>query len=62
MSNPDPRPIRCVVFHRPGPKWQHGVDFREQEGVGEHVQHYLNLHEQGSSNLAVHSCCRMQVA
>lgn len=22
------------------------MDFREQEGVGEHVQHYLKLHEQ----------------
>ena len=49
MSNP--RPIRYVVFHRPGPKWQTGVDFREQEGVGEHVQHYLKLHEQGKLEL-----------
>jgi uncharacterized protein YciI len=27
------------------------VDFREQEGVGEHVQHYLKLHEQGKLEL-----------
>ncbi len=47
MSNPTPRPIRFVVFHRPGPTWQNGVDFREQDGVGEHVQHYLKLHQQG---------------
>ena len=45
MSNP--RPVRYVVFHTPGPIWKSGIDFREQEGVGEHVQHYLKLHEQG---------------
>ena len=51
MSNPNSRPVRYVVFHRPGPKWQLGVDFREQEGVSEHVQHYLRLHEQGKLEL-----------
>ena len=51
MSNSTPRPVRYVVFHRPGPKWQYGVDFREQEGVGEHVQHYLKLHKQGKLEL-----------
>ncbi|MGZ9225985.1 MAG: YciI family protein [Anaerolineales bacterium] len=51
MSNPAPRPVRYVVFHRPGPKWQHAVDFREQDGVGEHVQHYLKLHKQGKLEL-----------
>ena len=51
MTNPTPRPVRYVVFHRPGPKWQNGLDFREQEGVGEHVQHYLKLHEQGKLEL-----------
>ena len=40
-----------MVFHRPGPQWQSGVDFREQEGVDEHVQHYLKLHEQGKLEL-----------
>jgi len=45
MSNS--RPSRYVVFHTPGPNWKHGIDFREQEGVGEHIQHYLKLHELG---------------
>jgi uncharacterized protein YciI len=49
MSNQ--RPIRFVVFHTPGPKWKPGVDFREQDGVGEHVQHYLEFHEQGKLEL-----------
>jgi uncharacterized protein YciI len=47
MSNPTVPSIRYVVFHTPGPKWQHGMDFREQDGVQEHVQHYLKFHEQG---------------
>ena len=51
MSNPTSRPVRYVVYHRPAPKWGHGVDFREQDGVGEHVQHYLKLHEQGKLEL-----------
>jgi uncharacterized protein YciI len=51
MSNPTPSPIRYVVFHRSGPKWQVGVDFREQDGVREHVQHYLRFHEQGKLEL-----------
>ena len=45
------RPIRYVVFHSPGPAWKHGVDFRQQDGVAEHVQHYLKLHEQGKLEL-----------
>ncbi len=51
MSNPASRPVRHVVFHRPGPKWKPGVDFRDQDGVGEHVQHYLKLHMQGKLEL-----------
>ena len=51
MANSTPRPIRYVVIHKPGPEWQYGVDFREQPGVGEHVQHYLKLHEQGKLEL-----------
>jgi len=43
----DPRPIRYVVFHAPGPTWKYGIDFREQECVREHIQHYLKLQEQG---------------
>lgn len=51
MSDSTLRPFRYVVFHRPGHQWQYGVDFREQEGVSEHVQHYLKLHEQGKLEL-----------
>ena len=51
MSNPASPPIRYVVFHTHGPKWQFGVDFREQEGVREHVGHYLKFHEQGKLEL-----------
>ena len=51
MSNRSNPPIRYVVFHRPGPKWQPGIDFREQVGVNEHVAHYLKLHEQGKLEL-----------
>ena len=51
MSSTTQPPIRYVVFHRPGPTWQAGVDFREQEGVREHVQHYLKFHEQGKLEL-----------
>ena len=39
--------VRYVVFHRPGPQWKPGVDFREQDGVAKHVRHYRKLHEQG---------------
>ena len=45
------RPIRYVVFHSPGPAWKHGIDFREQDGVRDHVQHYLKFHEQGKLEL-----------
>lgn len=39
--------LKNVVFHSPGANWKHGVDFREQPGVMEHVQHYAQLLEQG---------------
>jgi len=51
MSDQTSRPIRFVVIHRPGPKWQPGVDFREQVGVREHVQYYLEFHDQGKLEL-----------
>ena len=51
MSNAGSPPIRYVVFHTPGPRWQAGVDFREQDGVREHAQHYLKFHEQGKLEL-----------
>ncbi|MEM7737053.1 MAG: YciI family protein [Deinococcota bacterium] len=39
--------LKHVVFHSPGPNWQHGVDFREQPGVMDHVQHYAKLLQEG---------------
>jgi uncharacterized protein YciI len=51
MSKHASRSVRHVVFHHPGPNWKPGIDFREQEGVGEHVQHYLKLHMQGKLEL-----------
>ena len=51
MIDQHARPIRYVVIHKPGPHWQYGIDYREQEGVNEHVQHYLKLHEQGRLEL-----------
>ena len=51
MTSRPSRPVRYAIVHKPGPKWQKGVDFREQEGVGEHVGHYLKLHEQGKLQL-----------
>ena len=51
MTDTHPRPIRYVVLHKPGPNWQDGIDFREQPGVSEHVQHYLKFHEQGKLEL-----------
>ena len=51
MPNSISRPVRYVVFHHPGPRWKSGIDFREQEGVVEHVQHYRKLHEQGKLEL-----------
>ena len=51
MSDAASRPIRYVVFHRPGRIWEYGVDFREQVGVGEHIQHYMKLHQQGKLEL-----------
>lgn len=36
-----------VVIHSPGPNWKLGIDFREQPGVKDHVQHYAELHQQG---------------
>jgi uncharacterized protein YciI len=47
MSNPSSSSICYLVFHKPGPKWQSGVDFRQQYGVREHVEHYLKFHELG---------------
>lgn len=40
-----------VVIHKPGPKWDDGVDFREQEGVRDHVAHYRDWHAEGKLSL-----------
>ncbi len=36
-----------VVLHSPGPNWKQGVDFREQHGVMDHVEHYAKLYNDG---------------
>ncbi|HNK62927.1 MAG TPA: YciI family protein [Anaerolineales bacterium] len=51
MADQTARPIRYVVIHKPGPKWQYGVDYRQQEGVDEHVRHYFGLYQQGKLEL-----------
>ncbi len=51
MTIPMPRPVRFVVLHTPGPKWKYGVDYRQQDGISEHVQHYAKLHELGKLQL-----------
>ena len=51
MADAKPASVHYVVFHAPGPKWKKGVDFREQPGVGEHVQHYAILLEEGKLEL-----------
>ena len=51
MTDQPARPVRFVIIHKPGPRWQYGVDFRQQEGVSEHVQHFLKLHQQGKLEL-----------
>ena len=43
--------VRYVVVHTPGPAWQMGIDFRQQPGIGQHVEHYLELHKQGKLEL-----------
>ena len=39
--------LKHVVFHSPGEAWLTGVDFREQPGVMDHVQHYAKMHQDG---------------
>ena len=48
---PSPPRIRHVVFHAPGDSWEEGVEFREQPGVGDHVAHYADFHQQGKLEL-----------
>jgi uncharacterized protein YciI len=42
-SNSEMKDIRRVVFHKPGPKWDHAKSFFEQEGLDAHVGHYKKL-------------------
>jgi uncharacterized protein YciI len=51
MNDQPSRPVRFVVIHKPGPNWQYGIDFREQPGVADHVQHYLKFFKQGKLDL-----------
>jgi uncharacterized protein YciI len=44
-------PVHFVVFHKPGPAWVAGVDFRQQPGVQAHVAHYAKLHDEGRLEL-----------
>jgi uncharacterized protein YciI len=39
--------VRFVILHRPGPAWKRGVEFREQPGVRDHVEHYRAVHAKG---------------
>jgi uncharacterized protein YciI len=47
MNSSERPTIQYVVFHKPGPKWQKGVDFRQQPGVEDHVAHYMKLYNDG---------------
>lgn len=42
---------RYVVRHRPGPKWESGLDFRGQKNIEGHVNHYAQWHTQGRLEL-----------
>ena len=47
MSSEHAARIRYVVRHTPGPKWQPGVDFRAQQGIEAHVNHYRAAYQAG---------------
>jgi uncharacterized protein YciI len=40
---PEMSQIHQVIVHRPGPKWQPGVNFQEQLGVEQHVGYFSGL-------------------
>ena len=43
-----PRPdIRYLVMFTPGSSWQPGVDFRDQDGFGDHVRHWAKAQDDG---------------
>ncbi len=45
--SPQPPEPHLVVFHHPGPRWQHGVAAFGQDGLQRHIEHYRGLLEQG---------------
>ena len=42
-----PPPVYYAFFHTPGPRWAEGAGFREQPGVGAHVQYMAQQLEAG---------------
>ena len=45
------REIHVVIFHRPGPRWDHALPMLEQPGLQDHVDHYRSLGERGLMRL-----------
>ena len=43
--------VRYVIRHTPGPNWRFGIDFREQQGIEAHVNHYRAVHTAGRLEL-----------
>ncbi len=43
--------VRYIIRHTPGPKWKLGTDFREQDGIEAHVNHYRAVHAAGQLDL-----------
>ncbi len=39
--------VRPVIFHAPGPDWDHEKEFRAQPGIDRHVAHYGAWREAG---------------
>jgi uncharacterized protein YciI len=38
-------PVFPVLFHSPGPKWDHSLSFQQQDGVMEHVKYMASFIE-----------------
>jgi uncharacterized protein YciI len=41
------REIHPVIFHRPGPGWDHALPMFEQDGLQAHLDHYRGLQARG---------------
>jgi uncharacterized protein YciI len=39
--------VLYALFHSPGPRWKDGLGFREQPGVGAHVQYMAQQQQAG---------------